>query len=133
MAGRGRQHWWVSEQAPRKEELQGKGAEADSLARLGLSVATPGTLPWASLYHGHLVALRDGAVFLSPARAADAAYSATTAHNHALLLQPHPPGWSSHLLRLAYERAKVPALALRRIMHLRLLHSQSHPPPATEG
>ena len=102
--------------------------EADSLARLGLSIANPGTLPSVSLYHGRLVALRDGAVFLSPSRAADTAYSATTAHEHALLLRPHPPGWSSHLLRLAYEKTKAPALALHRIMHLPQVHSQSHPP-----
>ena len=50
------------------------------------------------------------------------------ARTHALHLRPLPPGWSSHLLRLAYERAEIPALALHRIMHLRLLHSQDHPP-----
>ena len=103
-------------------------AEADSLARRGLHAASPWTLPWSALFHGRIVALREGAIFLSPARAAEAAYAATTARTHALHLRPLPPGWSSHLLRLAYERAEIPALALHRIMHLRLLHSQDHPP-----
>ena len=98
-------------------------AEADSLARRGLSTASPGILPWATLYHGRIMALCDGALFLSPARAVEAAYAAAATRTHAQLLRPHPPGWSSHLLRLAYERAEVPALALHRIMHLRLLHS----------
>ena len=39
-------------------------AEADNLARRGLHTASPGTLPWAALYHGRIVALRDGAPFL---------------------------------------------------------------------
>ena len=103
-------------------------AEADILARRGLHTASPWTLPWAALFHGRIVALHDGATFLSPARAAEAACAATTTRTHAQLLRPLPPGWSSHLLRLAYERAKVPALALHRIMHLRLLRSQVHPP-----
>ena len=103
-------------------------AEADILARRGLRTASPGTLPWAALYHGHIVAPRDGAIFLSPARAAEAAYAAATNRSHAQLFRPQPPGWSSHLLRLAYERAEVPALGLHRIMHLRLLRFQDHPP-----
>ena len=103
-------------------------AEADSLARRGLRAASPWTLPWSALFHGRIVALHEGAIFLSPARAAEAAYAATTTRTHALHLRPLPPGWSSHLLRLAYERAEIPALALHRIMHLRLLHSQDHPP-----
>ena len=45
-----------------------------------------------------------------------------------LHLRRLPQGWSSHVLCLAYERAKVPALALHRIMHLPLLRSQDHPP-----
>ena len=103
-------------------------AEADSLAHRGLRAASPWTLPWSALFHGRIVALCEGAIFLSPARAAKAAYAATTARTHALHLRRVPPGWSSHLLRLAYERAEIPALALHRIMHLRLLHSQDHPP-----
>ena len=103
-------------------------AEADSLDRRGLRAASPWTLPWSALFHGRIVALHEGAIFLSPARAAEAAYAATTARTHALHLRPLPSGWSSHLLRLAYERAEIPALALHRIMHLRPLHSQDHPP-----
>ena len=103
-------------------------AEADSLARRGLHTASPWTLPWSALFHGRIVALHEGAIFLNPTRAAEAAYAATTARTHAQHLRPLPPGWSSHLLRLAYERAEIPALALHRIMHLRLLHSQDHPP-----
>ena len=103
-------------------------AEADSLARRGLRAASPLTLPWSALFHGRIVALHEGAIFLNPTRAAEAAYAATTACTHALHLRPLPPGWSSHLLRLAYERAEIPALAFQRIMHLRLLHSQDHPP-----
>ena len=103
-------------------------AEADSLARRGLRAASPWTLPWSALFHGRIVTLHEGAIFLSPTRAAEAAYAATTARTHALRLRPLPPGWSSHLLRLAYERAEIAALALHRIMHLRLLHSQDHPP-----
>ena len=41
---------------------------------------------------------------------------------------PCPQGWSSHVLRLAYERAEILALALHRIMHLRVVHSQDHSP-----
>ena len=103
-------------------------AEADSLARRGLRTASPWTLPWSALFHGRIVALHEGAIFLNPTGAAEAAYAATTARTHAQHLRPLPPGWSSHLLRLAYERAEIPALALHRIMHLRLLHSQDHPP-----
>ena len=102
-------------------------AEADSLARRGLRAAFPWILPWSALFHGRIVALHEGAIFLSPARAAEAAYAATTARIHALHLRPLPQGWSSHLLRLAYERAEIPARPLHRIMLLRLLHSQDHP------
>ena len=103
-------------------------AEADSLARRGLRAASLWTLPRSALFHGRIVALHQGAIFLNPTRAAEAVYAATTARTHALHLRPLPRGWSSHLLRLAYERAEIPALALHRIMHLRLLHSQDHPP-----
>ena len=71
-------------------------AEADSVARGGLRGASPWTLPWSALFHGRIVALHEGAIFLSPARAAEAAYAATTARTHALSLRPLPPGWSSH-------------------------------------
>ena len=107
-------------------------AEADSLARRGLRAATPWTLPWSALFHGRIVALHEGAIFLNPTRAAKAAYAATTAHTHALHLRPLPPGWSSHLLRLAYERAEIPALALHRIMHLGYCTPRTTP-PATEA
>ena len=63
-------------------------AEADSLARRGLCAASPWTLPWSALFHGRIVALHEGAIFLSPARAAEAAYAATTARTHALHLRP---------------------------------------------
>ena len=102
-------------------------AEANALARRGLHTASPWTLPWSALFHGRIVALREGAVFLSPARAAEAAYAATTTRTHALHLRPLPPGWSSHLLRLAYERAEVPALAL----HTSGYYAPRTIPPAT--
>ena len=102
--------------------------EADALARRRLHTASPWTLPWSALFHRRIVGLREGAVFLRPSRAAEAVYAATTTRTRTLHLRPLPPGWSSHLLRLAYECAEVPALALHRVMHLRLLHSQDHPP-----
>ena len=121
---------WLPEQhdSGSASHLATLNAEAESLAPRGLRVASPWTLPRSALFHGRIVALHEGAIFLSPARAAEAAYAADTARTHALHLQPLPPGWSSHLLRLAYERADIPALALHRIMHLWLLHSEDHPP-----
>ena len=103
-------------------------ADADSLARRGLHAASPWTLPWSALFHSRIVVLREGAIFLSPAGTAEAAYAATTARTHAVHLRSLPPGWSFHLLHLAYERAEIPALGLHGIMHLRLLHSQDQPP-----
>ena len=74
-------------------------AEADSLARRGLHGASPWTLPLSALFHGRIVALREGAIFLSP-RAPQA--------QHMLSPPPAPTGFYGQAGRSSHRRTPPP-------------------------
>ena len=103
--------------------LQTNNVEANSCAQLGLPMAVPRTTPWAMLYHGHVVAHMNNALFLVPANASHVAYSAAKPQEHTV---PTPLGRSYHHFCLSFEEAKLPTLALHCIVSLQLLSSHTH-------